>query len=423
MARSLAMLAALLWLLGARSAWAHAIGLSSGEYRRTFDGADVTLTLSRADLLAALPSIDANHDDHVDEHELKTPTLMEFARQALRTSTCRALPQSAKLRDADGIELRVSLLCDNVQGSLAVSLDFLGTLPAGHRHRAQVSNALGNSESLLFERERQLELGPPIGRNSTLSTGPTPLQRLRLWLGYVWLGAEHILSGLDHIAFLLALALGSLRAGQLVRVVSAFTLAHSITLALVTLRIWSVSPALVEPAIALSVAFVAFENLRQKPAWRRALATRFESSIRFGVGAPKPEGGAQPNSLRRGGSCAPDKPRLVLPPRSGAWRSQGPRRNDCYFWDGALVTFAFGLVHGMGFASALLEIEIARSELPAALAFFNVGVEAGQLSLLLLLVPLLALARKWSGFSARVAPACSLALVACGLCWFVARLA
>ena len=131
------------------------------------------------------------------------------------------------------------------------------------------------------------------------------------------LGVEHILTGADHLVFLLGLILvgGSLR--SLVGVVTAFTLAHSITLALAALSIFAPSPRLVEPAIALSIAYVGVENLFVNDASKR-------------------------------------------------WR----------------ITFPFGLIHGFGFAGALREIALPRAQLPIALVSFNLGVELGQLGVL-----------------------------------------
>jgi hypothetical protein len=137
---------------------------------------------------------------------------------------------------------------------------------------------------------------------------------------YTKLGIEHILLGIDHLLFVLALLflVGSWR--RLIGTVTAFTLAHSLTLAAATLGWIRVPPAPVEAVIALSIVFVAVEILHARQG-RAGLATR-------------------------------------LP------------------W---VVAFVFGLLHGLGFASALREIGLPEHAIPLALAFFNVGVELGQL--------------------------------------------
>jgi hydrogenase/urease accessory protein HupE len=146
-----------------------------------------------------------------------------------------------------------------------------------------------------------------------------PPNRAAIGLQYLTLGFTHIVPhGLDHMLFVLGIFLLSRRLRQVLAQVSAFTVAHSITLALSIYGIVSVSPRVVEPLIAVSIAYVAIENI-------------FMTEL---------------------------KP-----------------------WRVALV-FAFGLLHGMGFAGALKELGLPRSEFVTALVTFNVGVEAGQLAVI-----------------------------------------
>jgi hydrogenase/urease accessory protein HupE len=137
---------------------------------------------------------------------------------------------------------------------------------------------------------------------------------------YLKLGVEHILFGIDHLLFVLALLIITRGTWLLVKTVTAFTVAHSITLALATLGYMHVPSAPVEAAIALSIVFVAAEIVHARQG-REGLAAR----------AP---------------------------------------------W---LVAFAFGLLHGFGFAGALREVGLPEGHVPLALLFFNIGVEIGQL--------------------------------------------
>ena len=137
---------------------------------------------------------------------------------------------------------------------------------------------------------------------------------------YLLLGIEHILTGFDHLCFVLALVMIVGFNRRLFWTVTAFTLAHSITLALATIGVIHVPRPPVEAAIALSIVFVASEIVQQQRG-------------RKGLAATKP-------------------------------------------W---LVAFSFGLLHGLGFASALAEIGLPTNSIPLALLFFNVGVEIGQL--------------------------------------------
>jgi hydrogenase/urease accessory protein HupE len=157
---------------------------------------------------------------------------------------------------------------------------------------------------------------------------------------YFVLGVEHILLGIDHLLFVLGLLLlvGNWR--RLIVTVTAFTVAHSITLAAATLGLVHVPQAPVEAVIALSVMFVAAEILRSAHG-RASLTARTP-------------------------------------------------------W---LVAFVFGLLHGLGFAGALREIGLPQTDIPLALFFFNVGVEAGQLTFIAAVVAVLAviarLSSKW----------------------------
>jgi hypothetical protein len=136
---------------------------------------------------------------------------------------------------------------------------------------------------------------------------------------YTTIGVEHILAGFDHLLFVLALMMVVHSTRRLLWAISAFTLAHSITLSLATLGVLQVPGPPVEALIALSIVFVAGEILRRRQG-HEGLASR------------------QP-------------------------------------W---LIAFAFGLLHGLGFAGALAEVGLPERAIPLALLFFNVGVEIGQ---------------------------------------------
>jgi hydrogenase/urease accessory protein HupE len=139
------------------------------------------------------------------------------------------------------------------------------------------------------------------------------------------LGVEHVLTGYDHLLFLLGVLAGCRTVRGMLALVTCFTVAHSITLALATLGRLSAPAAVVEPLIAASILFVGVENLHRDPRLTRRM----------------------------------------------------------------LVTFAFGLIHGMGFASVLGELEVPRAALASTLLAFNVGVELGQLAIAALALPLL----------------------------------
>ncbi len=176
---------------------------------------------------------------------------------------------------------------------------------------------------------------------------------------YLELGVEHILGGVDHLLFVLALLLVTGRGWKLVKTVTAFTVAHSITLGLAALGVVHVPSAPVEAAIALSIVLVALESAHAR-----------------GVG--------------RSSRSPPDEcpERGVAPAAAG---SRGPSLTARSPW---IVAFAFGLLHGFGFAGALNEIGLPEGRIAVALLFFNVGVETGQLLFVAVVVGSLALLRR-----------------------------
>jgi hypothetical protein len=172
----------------------------------------------------------------------------------------------------------------------------------------------------------------PRERSAQIPDAPSAWQVVRT---YTQLGVEHILVGVDHLAFVAALMLIVCGWQMLLKTVTAFTVAHSITLGLSTFGYVSLPPPPVEALIALSILLVAAEAIH----------------------------------LRRGQSSLATR-----------WP-----------W---VVAFAFGLLHGFGFAGALMEIGLPQGDIPLALLFFNVGVELGQLLFIALLLALIALTRR-----------------------------
>jgi len=198
------------------------------------------------------------------------------------------------------------------------------------------------------------EESPPF----RLGGGAPDAGPLTTWLRYLLLGFWHIVpEGTDHVLFVLGLFLLSPRLRPLLVQVSAFTVAHTATLALSTLGVVRLPPSVVEPLIALSIAYVAVEN---------TLST----------------------TLR-------------------PWR--------------AALVFGFGLLHGLGFAGALGALGLPREELLAGLLAFNAGVELGQLAVLALAFLTLGAFRARPWYRRRIVVPLSLGIAATGLYWTVAR--
>lgn len=155
-------------------------------------------------------------------------------------------------------------------------------------------------------------------------TFPVSADKLSIVKAYTILGVEHILLGIDHLLFVLALILITRGLRTIIKTITAFTLAHSITLSLAVLGFINFPAPPVEAVIALSIVFLATEILKNQQ-------------------------GGQTLTSRK------------------PW----------------LVAFTFGLLHGLGFAGALAEVGLPQTEIPLALAFFNIGVEMGQLAFVL----------------------------------------
>jgi hydrogenase/urease accessory protein HupE len=240
----------------------------------------------------------------------------------------------------------------------------LGELPPGHREYLIVKNEQGKevAKKLLSAKDDAVEFDA-VGKDNGATAAPAASDGesgMPTFLGFVRLGIEHIWTGYDHLLFLFALLVVCRSFRSIVTIISCFTLAHSITLAVATLGLINLPSRMVEPAIAASIVFVGAENL-----WRR---------------------GAEPR---------------------GRWA----------------VTFAFGLIHGFGFASVLRDLGVGTGGegIAVPLFTFNLGVEVGQVAVASIVLPIVWQLRKNEAFVRRGVPVLSAVIVAAGLYWFLER--
>jgi hydrogenase/urease accessory protein HupE len=342
---------------------AHAAGVSHGGY--TLRSAELVahLVFANAELSSALPAVDANGDGALTIDELASKRDVverEIAARTTVTADGKACPVSlagATITEQDGVDVELHARCDDRPKHLVVHCGFLDVLSASHRHFAVVSVDDGQKDREAVLLAGNVDLAVDVGA----STGSSATSSFWLLLK---LGVEHILTGYDHLVFLFGLILLGGRVASIVGALTAFTLSHSISLALAVLGVWAPSPAFVEPAIALSIAYVGLENF-----WL----------------------------LRK----RPDSPDFAR----GRWR----------------ITFPFGLVHGFGFAGALQEIGLPRARIPAALLAFNLGVEVGQLAVLAIILPAILYARRWTAMRGAGTTVANAGIVVAGLVWFVSR--
>jgi hypothetical protein len=228
---------------------------------------------------------------------------------------------------------------------------------------------------------------------------------------YLRLGVEHILSGWDHLAFVLALILLARNLGEVARLVTGFTLAHSLTLALAVLGWIRVESGPIEALIGFSVALVALENgwtLGGRGRWIPTLTVAALLILAAAAAA--------------GASFLPVLTVLGLAVFS-ACHFELLRRAAQPNLHRVALAFAFGLVHGFGFAGVLAEMTLPPGRLAAALLGFNLGVEVGQLAVVAAAWPLLGLLRRVAqGQPHRVfAEFASAAICGTGLYWFLVR--
>jgi hydrogenase/urease accessory protein HupE len=326
-----------------------------------------------AALVVATPAVVRAHDPGLSALDVRiaahvvraTLSLAPADARQLAGESIEALMRNAVVFEIDGVPLVDPVTRGaNTTATDSAVLEFPRLSGTGLRIRSDVPRrlALGHRQlltvraedgRLLLERMLDARSDPlDIALASSRSRHSTAAAFLRL-------GLVHILGGYDHLLFLVALLLGVRRLRNVVTTVTAFTVAHSVTLSMAVLGVAAVPPALVEPLIAASIVFVGIENLSREQVESR-------------------------------------------------WK----------------LTFLFGLVHGFGFAGALRDLGVGTQPGGVAwpLASFNIGVEAGQIAVVLAVWPLLRALHGVPAWRGRLAPATSIAVVAAGSYWLIERI-
>ena len=219
--------------------------------------------------------------------------------------------------------MRIDFACGRAPRELTVQDDTFDVLGPDHHTLARIETP-ASTQQFAFAPETRVARFPVEAESAASSTTGS----------FVLLGIHHILTGYDHLLFVIGLLLPGGDLLSLAKIITAFTLAHSVTLSLAVLQVVTLPDRLIEAVIALSIAYVAAENLMGRPAISRR-------------------------------------------------------------W---VVSFCFGLVHGFGFSSALRELGLPAHGLLLSLLGFNVGVELGQALVVAICLPLLLLVRRtrWS---------------------------
>jgi hypothetical protein len=318
-------LGALLLAAGVAAAWAHAGGStgyasikvdrSTVRYSVTLPTAALTSELAE-ELRLAQTGSQQNRDKLLDL--LRTRIVLRASGTRCEPGPGQVLPSAF---DATSFTMLVDFACGSTVRELVVQDNIFDVLGPNHHTLAKIEAANGTQQFAFApdSREARFVVGD-------LASSPSLRQG-----GFLRLGVEHILTGYDHLLFLAALLLPGGRLVTLLKIITGFTVAHSITLALAVLGIVTIPGRLVECVIAASIVWVALEN-------------------------------------------------VLLP--------HAPSRR----W---VVSFLFGLVHGFGFASILTALDLPSRNLALALLGFNLGVEAGQMLVVAFLLPLLLWIRRW----------------------------
>jgi HupE / UreJ protein len=321
--------------------------------------------LTREEFLAGAPKIEAYLRQHVFP-EINSQEV-EFGRMrpaAWPADAGEAIPRKEFQQRLLTFVFDTSVAADIED--VAITFDFFADL--GERHTVLGLFACGKDEQdVIFDRLEpdylyDTKVGPNGDDQVFAFTGQGPdkpevafnASLAGQMLAFVKLGVHHIFIGYDHLLFLLGLMIVS-RFWDLLKIVTSFTVAHTITLILATLHVVNISGRFVEIAIALTIMYVAIENLWIKEARNR-------------------------------------------------WR----------------LTFAFGLVHGFGFANVLQGMELPARGLVRCLLSFNVGVEIGQLAIVLVAFPILVWLSK-RAWNSKAQFGVSLLILVAGFGWFLQR--
>ena len=350
----LSWLALLLWNPGGIPVQGHVTNTSLSRVR--VEGAKVlyTLRIDSIDLALASGLIE-------DANTAPAPKLFSAGEASLRDYLSQRLivyenGRACRLKNfhlgldflPKQVEVRLDFQCPSPVRRLLIQYLALFELDAHHVSLGRLVAGNRRVDFVLDLKQPEFEIdltkGIPTQQDWTVQAGQ-----------FFLLGIEHILIGYDHILFLIGLIVASLRFRYLFTVVSMFTLAHTLTLLLAALGYVQLPDKLVESLIAVSIAYVAVENLIGR-------------GLRF------------------------------------RW----------------IVTFGFGLVHGLGFAAVLKGLAAGGETHVASLFTFNLGVETGQLAIVALLVPLLLVPARF-GHGLFVMRAVSAAILLIALFWFIQR--
>jgi HupE / UreJ protein len=388
---------ACLYLAGlAGPAAAHTKSTSYSNWR--IDGAEIHLSFTVPLIEAARlnePGETQPPNERIEDYLSKRLTVTSAGQACPLTASPKPLAATAQFR-----RFEMAYRCPSDKTIGLHSEVFLDLVPS-HVSLAQIRTSDGRLTQQLFTKDDQ----------TFMVSGKDESMRDAGFLRYVQMGIMHIFTGIDHMSFLLGLVLISRRLRDLVYAVTGFTIGHSATLALAVTGIIRPHAEFIDALVALTIAMIGAENV--------AVATHRPGIVAGGlagilglmtVGSLLGFGGLPPLLLLGAGLFAANY--LML---SGHLREAARLR--------IVVTVVFGLIHGFGFAADLLELRLPPGQLMSILLGFNLGVEIGQLTLVLALLGLVTLLARAKLALPRpiVVDTVAAGLVGLGMYWFISR--
>ncbi|MBK7999986.1 MAG: HupE/UreJ family protein [Verrucomicrobia bacterium] len=335
---------------------AHEPGLSTMQVRVLKDGLDVTLVFSAKEARELARKTEGAVPGDVIAEVILAERAGSATRFVVDGEPVKAEAATCDFDNDSNATLRFHVKA-RARKTLEIQSRWLDALPAGHRQFVSVE---AEPLTVLAERLLSATSDSVIVEMAPGGAESTETKTIGTWPDFVGLGLKHILVGFDHLLFLFSLVIVSYRLLPTVQLVTAFTVAHSITLALATLNVLTISSQIVEPLIAATIVFVGVENL-----------------VRRDIGRSR-----------------------------------------------ILLVFIFGLIHGLGFASVLRDLGVGSvsSGIIVPLLSFNLGVELGQLLVVFLIAPLIYWAGRVPSWKHRLVPVCSVMVTGAGLFWLIERL-
>jgi hydrogenase/urease accessory protein HupE len=355
-------LLAALFLLSPAWVAAHSPGLSAMELIVHPDSLDVKVSFALQDIEAFAP-MDTDRDAEVSnaERDAAGPAIAKLLAEQMKLiidgqEIAPSAPGMVSFDDQNNAHVAFHYLVA-VKQTLLLQSRFLTLLPEGHQQYVTIRDGKSQTEKMLTRQDDKLLIDFTATGMTNKATDAQPM--LNAFVDFLKLGIEHIITGYDHLLFLFALLAVTHSFWPAIKIITFFTIAHSITLACASLNIVELPSSFVEPFIAATIIYVGVEN------------------------------------VIRGDH-----------PKGRHW-----------------LTFGFGLIHGFGFASVLREMEISAGDTGILLPLlsFNLGIETGQIAVATVVLPCIWWLNSKPAISEKFLKGCSILVSLMGVYWLLER--